>query len=135
QYFCAKHQLGGRDVALAGHAEAIKAARTRAISDVIEIGRLLTEAKVLCGGHGNWSTWLEREFGWTDRTALNFMHVYQMAPNPKRISDLNLPLISLNLLAAPSTPETVRQDVIERAASGEELSHAQVKAAVDEAKP
>jgi len=27
-------------------------------------------------GHGNWYSWLEREFGWTDDTALNFMRVH-----------------------------------------------------------
>jgi hypothetical protein len=77
------------DRSLAYHADAIKAAGTRVMSDVVEIGRHLTEAKKLCG-HGNWLPWLEREFGWTDQTARNFMRVFDLS-NSKRVLDLDLP--------------------------------------------
>ena len=60
---------------LAQNAEAIRALGKRVIDDIIEIGRLLTEAKQIAG-HGNWLPWLEREFQWTDDTALNFMRVH-----------------------------------------------------------
>jgi hypothetical protein len=40
------------------------------IGDIIEIGRLLTEVKKIAG-HGNWLPWLDREFGWSDSTALH----------------------------------------------------------------
>ena len=43
---------------------------------MIEIGRRLTEMKKICG-HGNWLQWLQREFGWTDRQALNYMRVHK----------------------------------------------------------
>jgi hypothetical protein len=143
QWFCEKHRLSQNYAdarlpapdPLAQHAEAIRAAGTPIISDVIEIGRHLVEAKKICG-QGNWLAWLEEEFRWTNRTALNFMHVYEMASHSKRISnDLDLPLSSLYLLASPSTPEAVRHDVIERATSGEEFSHAEVKDIVTKAKP
>ena len=113
---------------LAGHAKAIKAAGTRVVSDVLEIGRHLIEAKKLCG-HGNWQPWLEREFGWTDRTALRFMQVYA---NRTSVSDLDLPLSGLYLLAAPSTPPQARQEVADR--SGERLSVAEVKETITQAK-
>ena len=104
QWFCEQHRLSQNyadarlpkpspptpERKLAEHAEAIKVAGTRVVSDVIEIGRHLTEAKKLCG-HGNWQPWLEREFGWTDRTALRFMHVYEMGSNWTSVSDLELP--------------------------------------------
>jgi hypothetical protein len=42
----------------------------RAARDVIEIGRRLCELRKICGT-GNWLQWPQREFGWTDRHALN----------------------------------------------------------------
>ena len=111
--------------ALAEHAEAIKAAGTRVISDVVEIGRHLTEAKELCA-HGQWLPWLDKEFGWTEQTALNFMRVHELAKT-KRILDLNLSLSSLYLLARPSTPREAVEEVVERAESGERVSVAQVR--------
>jgi hypothetical protein len=63
--------------------------------------------------------WLKDEFGWTDRTALNFIRVYGMAQKSERLSDLSFPMESLYLLAAPSTPEEVREDAVERAENGE----------------
>jgi hypothetical protein len=44
------------------------------------------------------------------------------------VSDLGLPVGALYLLAAPSTPESTRDDLLELAANGEKLTHAQVKA-------
>jgi Protein of unknown function (DUF3102) len=57
---------------LARYANDIRSLRKRALSDIIEIGRMLIESKKLAG-HGNWLSWLEREFQWTDDTALNYM--------------------------------------------------------------
>jgi predicted ATPase len=65
--------------ALAEHADAIRALRSRIVSDVAEIGRRLIEVKKIVG-HGNWLPWLDREFGWTDHTALNFMRVHESPP-------------------------------------------------------
>jgi len=124
-----------RPETLAWHAEAIRALGKRAVRDLIEIGRRLTEAKDLCG-HGNWLAWLEHEFRWSDDTARNYMRCYQLSKSRtvRNLEDLDLPLRGLYLLARPSTPETARQEVIERVASGEEISHAQVKATVTKAK-
>jgi hypothetical protein len=114
------------------HAEAIKRLEKRALSATLAIGRHLTEAKRICG-HGNWASWLETSFGWTDRTAENFMRVYETFKS-ETVSDLNLPMGSLYLLAAPSTPPKVRDDVIERVKRGERLSHKEVKALVSSAR-
>jgi N6-adenosine-specific RNA methylase IME4 len=93
-----------------------------------EIGKHLTEAKRICG-HGNWASWLETNFGWTDRTARNLMQVYETFKS-ETVSDLNLPIASLYLLAAPSTPRGVRLDVIERVKRDEPVSHKEIKALV-----
>ena len=118
---------------LARHAEAIRELRQRTARDIIKIGEHLTAARRICG-YGNWQPWLEREFGWTDDTARNFMRVFELSKT-ERVPDLNLPLRSLYVLARPSTPEAVRQEVFARAERGEPPSYAEVKAAVEEAKP
>jgi hypothetical protein len=101
------------------------------VHDVIEIGRRLTDAKARCG-HGNWLPWLEREFGWSDSTALRYMQAHQFATD-KSVTVTDLSLKSLYLLAAPSTPEAARDEVIERSEAGEHLTPAQIKETIDKA--
>ena len=84
----------------------------RVVCDVFEIGRRLTEAKQIAG-HGNWLPWLEREFGWTDDTAINFMRVFVLSKS-RNFRDLSLPVSGLYLLAAPSTAAEVQEQVIAR---------------------
>jgi hypothetical protein len=90
----------------------------------------LTECKRICG-HGNWLPWLEQEFGWTDKTAENFINVYKLASKFENFSNLDLPLSGLYLLAAPSTPESAKTEVIERATAGEAFPVAKVKRTVE----
>jgi hypothetical protein len=118
--------------ALAKHAEAIRSLGKRVIADVIKIGKHLTEAKELCG-HGNWLPWLEREFGWTDKTAKRLMAVYDLNGKFDNLSDLEIPVSTLYLLAAPSTPTPVVEKVIERAKAGEKIGVAEVKDAINQA--
>ena len=106
----------GGDVVLAQHAEVIRALGKRVVHDVIEIGRRLTDAKARCG-HGNWLPWLEREFGWSESTALRYMQAHQFATD-KSVTVTDLSLKSLYLLAAPSTPKAARDEVIERSEAG-----------------
>ena len=117
---------------LAAHADAIRTLGKQTQHNIIEIGRHLTEARDDVG-HGNWLFWLTREFGWSDRTALNFMRVYQMSLKSEKFSDLNIPVSALYLLARPSTPAEVREEVIERAEAGEQITVADVKEAVEHA--
>jgi hypothetical protein len=86
-------------------------------------------------GHGRWLPWLKAEFGWTGQSALNFIRVYELSQSKsKTVLDLNLPLRTIYLLAAPSTPQAAKDEVIERAANGDELSHDTVKGIVDKSK-
>src|SRR5262249_22923139 len=114
------------------HAEAIKRLKRHAWSATLEIGKHLTEAKGMCG-HGNWAQWLETNFGWTDRTAQNFMQVYE-AFKSENNSDLHLSSTSLYRLARRSTPSDVRHDVMDRAKRGEPVSYKEVKALVSGAR-
>jgi hypothetical protein len=123
--------ITNNEVILAQHAEVIRALGKRVVHDVIEIGRRLTDAKARCG-HGNWLPWLEREFGWGEDTALRFMQVAKtFGPNSAHVRDLELPMGGLYLLAAPSTPDEARDEVIERTEAGERLTQGQIKEIVD----
>lgn len=86
------------DIKLAEHAEVIRALGKRAARDIVEIGERLIDAKDRCG-HGNWSPWLEREFGWSDDAAQRYIRVGDAAKN-RNLRDLNVPVSGLYLLAA-----------------------------------
>jgi hypothetical protein len=119
------------------HAAQIRRLGKRVVEDVVEIGRRLVKAKELTKeleGPGHWLSWLEREFEWTDRQALNYTRVYEMASRSEKFSEVSIPVSGLYLLAAPSTPESARQEVIDRAANGESPSVAEVKEIIQEHK-
>jgi hypothetical protein len=115
------------DARLAKHADAIRALR-----------RLAVVKKIV--GHGNWLPWLDREFGWSEDTAERFIRVHEFVES---LSDsasvrnlvLTLPVSSVYLLAAPSTPEAARSEIIERAKGGEVPPVGEVKKVVDKHKP
>jgi hypothetical protein len=116
---------------LQDHVNEIRQLGQRAIADVIEIGRRLSECKDLVG-HGNWLSWLDREFGWSERTAQNFIAVFHLSRQSKsaNFSDfqrLNLPISALYLLARPSTPEAARDEILQRAQAGETMSLAKIE--------
>lgn len=126
------------NAALTEHVAAIRALRSRIVSDVAEIGRRLSEAKSIVG-HGNWLPWLDQEFGWTERTALNFIRVYKFTErvsNSKSVSNLILsfPVSSVYLLAAPSTPEPAKTEILGRIVAGEVLKAPEIKRTIEAAK-
>ena len=118
---------------LAAKSEAIRGLAENVRRDVIEIGRHLIEAKRACG-HGNWLPWLEREFGWTERTAQRFMQISELLRKNDTLSDLDLPIGSLSLLAQRSTPEEVRGEVFARAKAGEKLLPRTIRAMIEDTK-
>jgi hypothetical protein len=115
------------EMTLAQNAEAIRELGKRTIADVIEIGKRLIQSKKLCG-HGNWLTWLDREFGWSEDAAEKFMRV---AKSPFSIPARNfeLPLDGLYLLTASTTPEEVRTEILDRAEAGEKITVKSVRKA------
>jgi hypothetical protein len=115
---------------LAEHVAAIRQLGKQTIANVIEVGRRLTKCKDIVG-HRNFGCWLDREFGWSERTAQNFMRVFELSNSEsENFADFNLPVSAIYLLAAPSTPKNVRGEVIERARAGEKIKHATVKEAI-----
>ncbi len=118
---------------LAAKSEAIRRLVKTVLRDVVEIGQHLVEAKRACG-HGNWLPWLEREFNWTERTAQRFMRVSSLVRKDGIVSDLDLPISSLYLLAKRSTPEEVRTEVFARAKAGEKLLPRTIRTIIEDAK-
>jgi predicted transcriptional regulator len=116
------------DKALAGHVQEIRELGRRAYDDVVEIGWRLSECKKIVR-HGDWEPWLEREFGWSADTAINFMRVHELAKS-RNFRDLNLPVSAIYLLAKPSTPDAARDEFMARAKAGEHVPLKEVKQVV-----
>jgi hypothetical protein len=100
----------------------IRDAAKRTAEGIVLIGQWLTEAKSRLK-HGLWSPWLETEFGWSDQTARNFIHVHENV-KIKTVLNLHLDVSALYLVAAPKTPESVRQEILRRAEAGEPMTKA-----------
>jgi hypothetical protein len=62
------------------------------------------------------------------------MRVAELAKS-RNIRDLNVPVSGLYLLARPSTPQSVRDDVLQRAADGEAISFEDIKREVSGERP
>ena len=94
----------------------------RTVEDIIEVGKDLLAVKEALP-HGAFGKWLSAEFGWTERTARNFMAVAEwFGPKTEMIFDLRIAPTAAYLLAAPSAPDEARQAAIERAESGGTIS-------------
>ena len=79
--------------------------------------------------------WLQAEFGWSRRTAENFISVAEtFHPKSEIIANLTILPTAAYLLAAPSVPEKARQEAIERAEGGEKITTVVAKEIVAEAK-
>jgi uncharacterized protein YoxC len=99
--------------------ERIKVRLKRTAEDIIEIGKDLIIAKEKCG-HGGFEKWISFEFEMNIRTAQNFMNVADKFSDKNEIISFLKPT-ALYMLSAPSTPETVREAVIEKIESGEKV--------------
>lgn len=89
-----------------------------------EIGQRLRDVKTRLG-HGEFGVWLATEFQWSQATAENLMSVATLVEQNRKFYEFEdqFARSALYLLAAPSTPESARQDAVERAAAGERISH------------
>jgi Protein of unknown function (DUF3102) len=114
---------------VAEHVQAIRTLGRRMMEDALEIGRRLAECRRFI--RTDWAGWLERELGLNYRSALNFMRIHELASGrSENFSDLRLPISGLYLLARPGTPQAVRDDIITRAAAGEEIGVAEIESAL-----
>lgn len=97
--------------------------------NIIKIGKNLQDVKDKLP-HGMFLPWLQSEFGMSHKTAHNFMSVNQRFGN-KYVNFTHLSASVLYLLASPSTPDEAIDEVIQRADSGEKITHALAKQIID----
>lgn len=101
--------------------EEIKTLVRRSAQDIIDIGNKLIDVKQRLG-HGGFGEWLDQEFGWSDQTARRFMHVAEFAKINTSVDFGKFQAKALYLIAAPSTPEPARSELVERSNSGEDIT-------------
>jgi hypothetical protein len=99
---------------------------------IIAIGRELRTAKGILGasvfGH-----WIEAEFGFTDRTARNYIAVVtQLGEYEDRIS--SIPASTLYLLASQSVPQEAIETVIARTEAGETVTREEAREIIADSK-
>jgi hypothetical protein len=102
----------------------------QSVENIIEVGNDLIEAKKICG-HGNWLPWLKAEFGWSHDTAKRYMQCAQL--KLRKLRNLSIDVSALYLLAAPSTPKSIRKKTIDRAKGGDHISHKDLKKKIRDA--
>lgn len=105
----------------------------RAAQNIVEIGTRLLDVKGQLP-YGQFQGWLRSEFDWSESAATKMMQVGEQFKSVN-FTDLSIAPSALYLLASPSTPEPVRAAVIQRAKSGEKVTHAAVKKVLGKAKP
>ena len=104
----------------------------KTVEDIIEIGNDLLAVKEALE-HGQFGPWLKAEFGWSERSAQNFMSVADRFKSAK-LAELPIQPSAAYLLAAPAVPDEARQVAIEKAEAGEEITFTTAKEIVAEAK-
>ena len=104
----------------------------KTVEDIIEVGNDLLVVKEALQ-HGQFGPWLKAEFGWSERTAQNFMSVTERFKSAK-IAELPIQPSAAYFLAAHSVPDEARQVAVEKAEAGEEITFAAAKEIVAEAK-
>ena len=113
-------------------AERIRMRIRRTAEDIIAIGQDLTQVKGQLG-HGKFLEWINSDLDMSERLAQNFMAVATWAED-KSAKIADLPPSTLYLLAAPSTPKEVAEEVVAEAMTGEPPKTREVKRRIKEAK-
>jgi len=113
-------------------AERIHKNMRKSLEAYVEVGFDLIKVKESIG-YGNFTRWIEAEFGMTYRTATNYINVASRFGKPEIISCLSaVPPTALIHLAA--APDGVQEEILEAAASGQRIKVKDVNAAIAKAK-
>ncbi|MDN2582163.1 DUF3102 domain-containing protein [Aquibium sp. ELW1220] len=117
---------------------AAKAAQTaaarihdRRTNNMLETGADLLKVKPLLG-HGNFTSWIEAEFGWSERSAQNFMKAAEFTSKNETVAVL--PPSSIYRLAAKNVPESAVKGVTALIKAGRQPSIDEVIDMISEAK-
>ena len=100
------------------HTGEIRKRLRRSAQDVWEIGQRLADVRSRLK-YGQFLTWLKTEFGWSQRTAYNFINVYEtFGDRFAKLATVDIATSVLYKLAAPSVPEELRTQVLDAAEAG-----------------
>ena len=104
----------------------------RSTGDIIAIGQKLIEMKNRLG-HGHWRAWLLTQWPLDLSLANRWMNV---ARKCGQFPHLKIPRSTLYLLAANSTPDTLRDEFVRRVEAGEPpMTHSELKAEIQSHRP
>lgn len=111
----------------------IKERLKRSAQDIWEIGQKIFEVRSQLA-YGKFDSWLKTEFGWSRRTAYNFIQVYEAFPERATVAQVSIAASALYQLASPSTPPEVRQELIEQAKQGQKITRQEIRKASEREK-
>ncbi len=111
----------------------IKERLRRSAQDIWEIGEKLAQVRSQLK-HGQFESWLKAEFGWSRRTAYNFINVYETLAERANLAQIDIATSALYLLAAPSTPQNVREEFLQRAHEGQTITYKNIRQVIEEEK-
>lgn len=101
----------------------------RSTGDIIAIGQKLIEMKDRLG-HGHWRAWLQTQWPLDISLANRWMNV---ARKCGQFPHLKIPRSTLYLLAADSTPDTLREEFVRQVEAGKPpMTHSELKARVED---
>lgn len=87
-------------------AETIRVLGKRVAADIVEIGQRLIAVRETCG-HGCHSPWLDKEFGWKESTAYNYIAVAERFTGKlPTVGTLLIDASALYLLAATTSAKS-----------------------------
>lgn len=105
----------------------------RSAQDIWEIGQRLFDVRAQLK-HGQLESWLKAEFGWSRRTAYNFIKVYEAFGERAKLAQVDIATSALYLLAAESTPQEVREEYLLKAEKGEKITHKELRSDIEQKK-
>ncbi len=114
-------------------AEEIKEAVRRTAAEIVYIGGKLVEVQEHLKGNG-FQQWCNEEFGWSKSQAYNYINAYNRFGARPNFGQLDIATSAINLLAAPSTPDDVVEEIVSKAEAGEKITYSQAKQAIDNKK-
>ncbi|NJR39335.1 MAG: DUF3102 domain-containing protein [Leptolyngbyaceae cyanobacterium CSU_1_4] len=106
----------------------------RSAQDIWEIGQRLADVRVQLK-HGQFEAWLKAEFDWSRRTAYNFINVYETFQERANLAQIDIATSALYLLAAPSTPQGVRDEYLQQAREGKKVTHKDLRETMERDRP
>lgn len=100
--------------------------------NIVRVGEKLVEVRDRLAD-GQFEAWIGAEFEWSRRTAYNFISVAEQF-GARDFAQIDIATSALYLLAAPSTPSEVRQELIQRAEAGERITYSQARDTISQHK-